>query len=98
LCRLNRNRPELTLQNQVILASAEATLYAGCWPNEPKQAENEYLDEYRVFRSSGEGSNALLYDLASKATGITQTGLNFDSNLMDLLKVWAPAADGNQPD
>jgi hypothetical protein len=58
------------------------------------------LDEggYLIFRSFVEGYNALLYDLAVKASGTGQTGLNYDSSLLDLFKVYAPAADHNVPE
>jgi hypothetical protein len=63
-------------------------------------APDQPIDEegYRVFKSFVEGYNALLHDLASKATGMNKSGLTFDSSLLDLFRVYAPAADHNQPE
>jgi hypothetical protein len=53
---------------------------------------------YRIFPSFIHGYSALLDDLWSKATGHNQHGLNFDSSLLDLFKVYAPTGDLNQPE
>lgn len=58
----------------------------------PQDAEH-----YRIFPSMMQGYAALVYDLACKITGMNHTGLDFDSSLVDLFNVYAPAADHNVP-
>jgi hypothetical protein len=53
---------------------------------------------YRIFPSFAQGYNALLYDLTCKISGMNKTGLDFDSSLLDLFNVYAPAADRNDPE
>jgi hypothetical protein len=55
---------------------------------------------YAVFDSFGKGWDALMFDLSAKFRGAphTSTGLGPESTIQDLLKVWAPASDGNEPD
>jgi len=53
---------------------------------------------FAVFRSDIDGWNALCWDLRQKATGNTRTKLGPNSTLKDLISVWAPRADGNDPD
>ena len=52
-------------------------------------------DNYRIFISLAEGFQALLTDLAAKFSG--SHGLTPDSTLLDLLNVYAPAGDANNP-
>lgn len=52
-------------------------------------------DNYRVFGSLAEGFQALLTDLSAKFSG--SHGLTQDSTLLDLLNVYAPAGDANNP-
>jgi hypothetical protein len=49
------------------------------------------------FNSPQEGYAALLNDVQGKLTGKTRTGLTPDHNLVDFIKVYAPAADKNSP-
>jgi len=53
---------------------------------------------FAVFASDLEGYNALVWDLTQKAKGNTRTALNGESTLKQLIHVWAPAADNNNPD
>jgi len=52
---------------------------------------------YAFFADYWTGLYALLFDLACKCMGKTTTGLGPDSTLADLIEVWAPASDGNNP-
>jgi hypothetical protein len=52
-------------------------------------------DGYRVFGSLWEGFQALLMDLQAKFNG--SHGLTPQSTLLDLLNVYAPAGDANNP-
>jgi hypothetical protein len=52
---------------------------------------------FAVFRSDPEGWEALIWDLKQKANGNTVTGLGPEKTLRDLINVWAPTADGNNP-
>jgi hypothetical protein len=54
-------------------------------------------DGFAVFKTDIEGWNAMIWDLKQKATGNTSTGLNGESTLFDLIHVWAPAEDNNNP-
>lgn len=62
---------------------------------DPTQAQDK--DGYRVFASFCVGYDTLLDDLRAKVTGHNTHGLSLASNLLSLLKVYAPAADGNKP-
>jgi hypothetical protein len=50
---------------------------------------------YRVFVSLIDGYQALLNDLEAKLHG--SHGLTLDSTLLDLLNIYAPAGDNNNP-
>jgi hypothetical protein len=50
---------------------------------------------YRVFPSLVDGYQALLDDLEAKLHG--SHGLTYESTLLDLLNVYAPAGDNNNP-
>jgi len=50
---------------------------------------------YRVFASLVEGYQALLDDLSAKLNG--SHGLTRESSLLDLLNIYAPAGDNNNP-
>ncbi len=51
--------------------------------------------EFKQYGSEQEGWDDLRGDLAAKIAGKTKHGLNADSTLLDLAKVWAPKGDGN---
>jgi hypothetical protein len=53
---------------------------------------------FAVFETDFEGWFALIWDLRQKCTGNTKTGLNGESTIADLIKVWAPENDGNIPE
>jgi len=53
---------------------------------------------FAVFGSDIEGWQALCWDLKQKAKGNTVTGLGPEKTLSDLIHVWAPHADNNNPD
>ena len=53
---------------------------------------------FAVFKTDADGFFALHWDIRQKAKGNTVTGLNGDSTLADLIYVWAPASDGNNPE
>lgn len=55
------------------------------------------LDGFAVFATDADGFAAARWDIRQKARGNTSTGLNGDSTLRALIKVWAPAEDGNDP-
>ena len=57
---------------------------------QPQDGEN-----YRVFESLADGFKALREDLAAKLAGSHDPTL--DSTLLDLLNVYAPAGDKNNP-
>lgn len=50
-----------------------------------------------VFSSTEEGFAAACLDIIQKARGNTSTGLNGKSTISDLIHVWAPESDGNDP-
>jgi len=50
---------------------------------------------YRVFASLVDGYQALLDDLSAKLNG--SHGLTKESSLLDLLNIYAPAGDNNNP-
>lgn len=52
---------------------------------------------FAKFNSYEEGFQAMVNDLKAKQTGKTSTGLNSNSSLQDLINVYAPAADNNNP-
>lgn len=52
---------------------------------------------FAYFASYATGWLALWYDLWAKCTGNTRTGLGPRSTLLDLCRVWAPEANGNDP-
>jgi len=52
-------------------------------------------DGYRVFESMADGWTALRLDLRAKFEG--SHGLTEDSTLLDLLNIYAPAGDANNP-
>lgn len=52
---------------------------------------------YRVFTSLLEGYQALLDDLQAKVDGHNSHGLGIQSTLLQLLNVYAPAGDNNNP-
>lgn len=52
-------------------------------------------ENYRVFASLVEGWQALTDDLTAKLNG--SHSLTLDSTLLDLLNVYAPAGDANNP-
>jgi len=57
----------------------------------------EDRDGYAIFSGLSVGYQALLTDLRDKCTGKTVTCLGTTSTLQDLVDVWAPAADHNEP-
>lgn len=57
---------------------------------QPRDAEN-----YRIFGSMSQGWEALCNDLSAKFDG--SHGLTPNSTLLDLLNVYAPAGDQNDP-
>lgn len=52
---------------------------------------------YCVFVGVVDGSLALLQELTAKVTGNNKHGITPESTLDDLMNVYAPAADRNQP-
>lgn len=52
---------------------------------------------FAVFNTDNDGFAAFKWDLIQKAAGNTSTGLSGKSTLADLIHVWAPASDGNDP-
>lgn len=52
---------------------------------------------YCVFATFIEGYSALLEDLRGKATGKNSHGLNLDSTLLQIMNVYAPGGDNNDP-
>jgi hypothetical protein len=61
-------------------------------PTNPTQLS---LSGYRVFESLADGFSALLEDLRAKFNG--SHGLTSESTLLDLLNIYAPAGDANDP-
>lgn len=55
-------------------------------------------EHFAVFNTDMDGMEALKWDLRQKARGNTSSGLNGDSSLYDLVRVWAPTSDGNAPE
>ncbi len=56
-------------------------------------------DNFRQYASPQEGWDDLRGDLAAKIAGKTKHGLNADSTILELAKVWAPKGDGkNKPE
>jgi hypothetical protein len=62
-------------------------------PTNPQQQADS--QNYRVFDSLADGFKALREDLAAKFAG--SHGLTLDSTLLDLLNIYAPAGDSNNP-
>lgn len=60
-------------------------------------AHTSDMGGYCVFATVVLGSYALLEELRDKATGNNKHGIGPDSTLDDLMNVYAPAADRNQP-
>lgn len=54
-------------------------------------------DNFAVFASDADGFAAARWDIRQKARGNTSTGLNGESTLRELIRVWAPSEDGNDP-
>jgi hypothetical protein len=52
---------------------------------------------FSVFNTDADGFNAAKWDIMQKALGNTSTGLNGNSTLAQLISVWAPVQDGNNP-
>jgi hypothetical protein len=52
---------------------------------------------YRIFPSLSDGFGALVSDLTAKFTGTTGTNLTEQSSLLDLLSVYSPVGDMNNP-
>lgn len=63
--------------------------------NNPGNLKDPTTGLFRVFTTPEEGFAAMRQDLLGKMTGKTSTGLNADSTLLDLAKVWAPKGDGD---
>lgn len=55
-------------------------------------------DGYAVFKNDELGRLALHFDILQKSKGNTGTGLNAKSTLRQLIFVYAPSADKNQPE
>ena len=53
--------------------------------------------QFQSYPTAQDGWNALTQDLTGKMTGKTSTGLTGNSTLQDLINVWAPSSDGNNP-
>jgi hypothetical protein len=52
---------------------------------------------FRRFKSMQEGFQAQMDDLKAKQTGNNSHGLGADSTLMEMISVYAPKSDGNDP-
>lgn len=52
---------------------------------------------FAKFNSYEEGMQALINDLQAKQSGKSRTGLKSSSSLQDLINVYAPASDNNNP-
>ena len=50
---------------------------------------------FAVFETDMDGFAAFKWDIMQKARGNTSSGLNGNSTLADLIRVWAPPSDGN---
>lgn len=55
-------------------------------------------DGFALFRTEADGWAGFRWDIAQKARGQTMTKLSGNSTLSDLIHVWAPSSDGNDPD
>ena len=66
---------------------------AGNMRSSPFQCATE--GGFAVFANDALGWNAFQYDLMQKAKGNTQTGLNGESTIKELIYKWAPPSDGN---
>lgn len=70
-------------------------------PGNLREAANSAgMDErgYCKFDDLTAGYKALKNDLMDKITGRTRTGLGPYSTILDLIRVWAPASDNNNPE
>lgn len=54
-------------------------------------------DGFAVFKNDLEGIEAGIWDIGQKARGLSVTGLTGLSTLKDLIDIWAPSSDGNDP-
>lgn len=54
-------------------------------------------NNFSYFANNEIGWKAGIYDLSCKCQGKTQTRLNGESSILELIKVWAPASDNNIP-
>lgn len=54
-------------------------------------------DGFCFFRTDADGFAAARWDIISKASGKSGGPLNGHSTLKDLIAVWAPESDGNDP-
>lgn len=52
---------------------------------------------FAKFNSYDDGFNALIKDIKAKQTGKTRTGLGPNSTIQDLMNVYSPASDSNNP-
>lgn len=52
---------------------------------------------FSIFKTDTEGFIALQWDIRQKATGNTSSGLTGESTLKQLIHIWAPTEDGNNP-
>lgn len=53
---------------------------------------------YSVFESDADGWAAARWDIRQKAIGNTSSGLTGESTIRDLIRVWAPESDDNNPE
>jgi hypothetical protein len=65
--------------------------------NNPGNLKDPQTGAWQKFSSPQEGFSALINDIQSKQTGNTRTGLGPDSSIAQLIKVYAPAKDNNNP-
>lgn len=55
------------------------------------------IDGFAFFIDDMTGRQAAASDIIAKCKGNTRTGLTGKSTLRDLIRVWAPESDGNNP-
>lgn len=55
------------------------------------------VDNFAVFETDQKGFDAAVWDITQKALGNTRTKLTGESTLADLIRIWAPAEDQNDP-
>lgn len=58
----------------------------------------EHLGEYVVYPSMMDGYRALLNDLRAKFTGVSKHNLGPNATVLQLMNVYAPAEDHNDPE